>query len=207
MKSSSTVQNGVVGVGARPAPETPLAASTMSAGRLDQPGVEQRGERQRRRRHVAAGRGDQPGALRARRGGARAGRTRPRRAARAGRARSRTTAGTARRPSAGTRPTGRRRSRRAPTSCGASAIDASCGQAEEDDVERRRRRRASNVVSSEVRVGRGERRVQVAGRRAGLGVGGGDDDLEVGVGGEQAQQLGAGEPGRADDRRRERLIA
>ena len=35
MKSSSTVQNDVVGLGGRPAPDTPLAASTMMPGRLD----------------------------------------------------------------------------------------------------------------------------------------------------------------------------
>ena len=63
MKFSSTVQNALVGVGDRPAPDTPLAASTISPVGSIEPGVEQRRERERRRSDVATGGGDEAGAL------------------------------------------------------------------------------------------------------------------------------------------------
>ena len=49
MKSSSTVQNVVVGFGGRPAPDTPEAASTMIPGGSTTPGAHERGQRQARR--------------------------------------------------------------------------------------------------------------------------------------------------------------
>ena len=76
MKSSSTAQNAVVGFG--PPARAGHAAGGVDddAARLDQPGPQQRGQGQRGGGDVAAGRGDQGGAARARRGTARAGRRR-----------------------------------------------------------------------------------------------------------------------------------
>ena len=74
------------------------------------------------------------------------------------------------------------------------------GQAEEDDVEP-----VDDVGPAverrqdEVGVGGGEGRVEVADALAGLGVGGGHDHVDVGVGGEQPQQFGPGEPRCPDD--------
>ena len=143
-------------------------------------GVEQRRERQRRRRDVAAGRGDEPGALQL--GAVQLGQAVhglgeqlglvvleavPARVQR-------------RRPSAGnaadrstTQPT-------LPTSCGASAMRASCGSPR-NTTSRPSAARRVELLEHEVRVGDGQRRVQVGGQRAGLRVAGGEDELEVGM--------------------------
>ena len=167
---------------------------------VDETGVEQRRQGERRGRHVAAGRGDEPGALQV--GAVALGQAvdglgeqvglvvleavplrvqRRRRCSRNAADRSTT------------QPT-------RPTSCGTRAIDASCG----------RPRKTTSTPSDggdgrtaavERWVGRGERRRQVGRPAPGLRVGGGHDDVELGMGGEQAQQLDAREAGCADDRR------
>jgi hypothetical protein len=54
-------------------------------------------------------------------------------------------------------------------------------------------------VEDETGIGAGEARIQICGSDAGLRVGGGDDDLELGMLSGNAQQLSAREPGSADD--------
>ncbi len=86
-----------------------------------------------------------------------------------------------------------------PTSCGRQGHARLVRQPEEHHVGRAG---ASDVelLEHQVRVAAGEARVQRRGQRAGLGVAGGVDHLELGVLGAQAQQLGAGVTRRADDR-------
>ena len=184
---------------ARPAPLMPvMLLTTMPVGSISARG-HQRRERQRGGGDVAAGRGDEAGALQLGRGTARAGRTPPRRAAPAGRARSRTTCGyseasfsryAAERST--TQPT-------LPTSCGASAMLASCGRPR-NTTSNPSTRAGSN--SSKTRSGYAAARLgySSAGQRAGLGVAGRVGQLEVGVLGAEPQQLGAGVARRADDR-------
>ena len=78
MKSSSTVQNCVLSVSFRPAPDTPLAASTTMPVRPDDARPDEGGQGQGRRRHVTAGRGHQFGPEQLLGGRARATRRRPR---------------------------------------------------------------------------------------------------------------------------------
>ena len=74
---------------------------------------------------------------------------------------------------------------------GDEALRLAVREGQEDEVEAVEGRGVERV-EGQVRVGGGERRVQVGDRGAGLTVPGGGDDLEVRVGGEQAEQLGAG---------------
>ena len=75
------------------------------------------------------------------------------------------------------------------TSCGASCWDSPCGQRQEHDVEPAEGGRVERDVL-EARVGGAERRVQRSHRRARVRVGGDVHDVDVGVPGEQPQQLG-----------------
>ena len=81
---------------------------------------------------------------------------------------------------------------------GHDGLAGAVGQAEEHEVESGH---LGAVVGGEdeVGVGGGQARVQVGGPGAGLGVAGGQHDLELGVAGGQPQQLRSGVPGRADD--------
>ena len=63
MKFSSTVANRFSWLNLRPAPVTPLAASTITPCALDHAGCHERLEGQRGGRDVAPGRGDEPGPL------------------------------------------------------------------------------------------------------------------------------------------------
>jgi len=72
---------------------------------------------------------------------------------------------------------------------GRDLLGPGVGKAEEDDVESGER---LGVVGREheVRVGRGQARVEIGGARARLGVAGGDHDVELGVACAQAEQFG-----------------
>ena len=144
------------------------------------------------------GRRDQPRAPATRRDAARGARTPPLRAGRSRCARSRRTRGTwlvslirnaADRST--TQPT-------SPTSCGASCIDASCGSP------RMTRSRPADVARVElaedqVRVGGGQRRVQIGGSAPRHRVAGGEREFQMWMRCDEAQELGAGVAGGADD--------
>ena len=72
------------------------------------------------------------------------------------------------------------------------------GQAEEHEVEAGEVGRGDLLVGQAV-VGDGQRRVEVADGGAGVGVGGDHGDLDLGVAGEEAQQLRARVPRSPDD--------
>ena len=167
--SSSTVQNVVVGLGGRPAPDTPDDGVDDDAVGGDQPRTHQRRHRERRRGRVAAGRRDAVGAAQLRRGTARAGRRRTGRAARGGCGRRRTTARSP--PRCGSRKSAPRSTitRTRPSRSGTISWLVPCG---------RPRNTTSTPSSSsgdqrlehQVRVAAGQARVQVGDRGAGLGV-------------------------------------
>ena len=197
MTSSSTVQNIDVCLSARPAPLTPVIESTITpVGSIDT-GLDQRRQRQRRRRDVAAGRGDQRRLLqvlavqlgqpehgRGQQLGLVVGEAVPRRVQR------RVLQPVRRREvdEAADLAVQLRRQRHRRL----------VRQAEEDDVEPLGHRRVE-LVEHEVGVARREARVQGAGQRAGLAVAGGVDDLEVRMLGAQPEQLCAGVARRTDD--------
>ena len=77
---------------------------------------------------------------------------------------------------------------------GHQALGFTVGQGEEDQVEAVEGRRVERI-QGEARVGGGQRRVQLGDRDPGVGSRRCRDDVQVGVAGEEPQQLGAGVPG------------
>ena len=192
---SLTSPNWSSALASRPAPETPLLASTTRSA--IKPGAGQRGEGQQRRRRVAAGRPDDRDRRvderrRARRDAAREGRRRRRRADRAGDARSHT--------SVGSRP-GRRRRKSGPWSMTAVPAATRSGTIAAAAPWGRARKTASLGGSSAWTVR------PVPARCGWIPAIGSwsrprptrPDERHVRVARQEADQLGADVPGRADD--------